>query len=151
MFPFFKKKKLFNPLQEERIIAAIRAVEEHTSGEVRVFVENKNKLVDPLERAKQVFHQLQMDQSHLHNHVLIYIAIKHRELAIYAGEGIFKQTGEAHWKASVKEMIAHFKGGDIADSLVKCIHHVGQTLKEKFPKQVSGGQHDLPGGLVFGA
>lgn len=150
MSPLFKKKEFFSPVQKERIVQAIREMEQQTSGEIRVFVESKNPLVDPVERAKQVFHQLKMENTKLRNGVLIYIAVKHRELALYGDEGIYKATGPAYWNDAVKKIITHFKGADLCDSIVKSIIHIGETLKEKFPYHKNADHNELPGDIVFG-
>jgi uncharacterized membrane protein len=150
MSPLFKKKEFFSAAQKERIVAAIRAMEQQTSGEIRVFVENKNPLVDPVERAKQVFHKLNMEHTKHRNGVLLYIAVKHRELALYGDEGIYKAAGTAYWNDAVKKMIAHFKGNDIAESIVDGIYHIGQTLKEIFPFDPEDDVNELPGDIVYG-
>ena len=82
MSPLFKKKEFFSAPQKERIVAAIHEMEQQTSGEIRVYVESKNPMVDPLERAAQVFHNLQMEKTGARNAVLLYIATRHRELAV---------------------------------------------------------------------
>jgi uncharacterized membrane protein len=149
MSPFFKKKDFFTADQKDRIIAAIRAVEQQTSGEIRVFVEGKNPLVDPVDQAKQVFHKLNMANTKHRNAVLIYIAIKHRELALFADEGIYKATGTVYWNTAVREIIKHFKGDDIVEGIVQSIFHIGQILKEKFPSDPKAGRNELPGDMFI--
>ena len=150
MFEFFKKKAFFSSGEKDRIVAAIRAMELQTSGEIRVFVESKNPLVDPVERAKQIFQKLKMEHTQHRNGVLLYIAIKHRELALYGDDGIYKATGTAYWNDAVKKLIGQFKGNDICESIVQGIHHVGQTLKEKFPFDLQSDINELPGDIVYG-
>ena len=150
MFPFFKKKDFFSASQQERIVAAIHEMEQQTSGEIRVYVESKNPMVDPVHRAAQVFHTLQMEKTSGRNGVLLYIATKHRELALYGDEGIYKLTGPDFWNTAVKNMISHFKGDDICEGVVQCIKQVGETLKEKFPHDQSITKNELPDEIVFG-
>lgn len=150
MFPFFKKKDFFSDDQKERIVAAIRSMEQQTSGEIRVFVESKNPFMNPVDRAAQVFYKLKMDKTEHRNGVLLYIATKHRELALFGDEGIYKATGEAYWNNAVKEMTSRFDGDDICEGVVQCIRQVGETLKEKFPYNRTEDKNELPDEIVFG-
>ena len=150
LFPFFKKKQFFSAEQQERIVSAIRAMEHQTSGEIRVFVEHKNPFVDPVDRARQVFFKLQMERTESRNAVLLYIATRHRQLALYGDEGIYTVTGADFWNQAVKYMVSHFKGDDICEGLVKCIQQVGETLKEKFPYNSDTDKNELPDDIVFG-
>ena len=148
MSPFFKKQ-FFSAAQKERIIAAIRSMEQQTSGEIRVFVETKNPFVDPVDRAREVFHQLKMENTKHRNAVILYIAVKHRELALFGDEGIHKVTGTDHWSSAVKHIIQHFKGDDIVEGIVQSIVHVGKILKEKFPYDAAD-VNELPGNIILG-
>ena len=129
IFPLFKKAAFFNDDEKQRVVAAIRAAEQQTSGEVRVYIESKNVYVDPMDRAAEVFYDLKMDKTEDRNAVLLYIAMKHRQLALFGDEGIYNATGAAYWNNAVKEMIANFSAHHEVDGIVHCIHTIGQTLK----------------------
>lgn len=150
MFSLFKKKEFFSESQKERIVAAIRDMERKTSGEIRIYVESKNPFMDPIDRAAQIFFKLKMQQTDERNAVLLYIATKHKELALFADEGIYKATGQDYWNNEVKEMIARFDGNDICEGVVQCVRHVGQTLCEKFPYHPTEDRNELPDDIVFG-
>ena len=149
-FPLFKKKEFFSADQKERIVAAIRSMEKQTSGEIRVFVESKNPFVDPVDRAAKIFFKLKMEKTDNRNGVLLYIATKHKELALFGDEGIYKATGADYWNGAVKNMISHFDGDDICEGMVQCIRQVGETLKEKFPYNKTEDKNELPDEIVFG-
>jgi len=150
MFSLFKKKEFFSVSQKERIVAAIRDMERKTSGEIRIYVESKNPFMDPIDRAAQIFFKLKMQQTDERNAVLLYIATKHKELALFADEGIYKATGQDYWNNAVKEMIGRFDGNDICEGVVQCIKQVGQTLCEKFPYDPTEDRNELPDEIVFG-
>ena len=150
LFSLFKKKEFFSEAQKERIVSAIRAMEQQTSGEIRVFVESKNPFMDPVDRAAEVFFKLKMEKTDQRNGVLLYIATKHKELALFGDEGIYKATGAGFWNNAVKNMISHFNGDDICEGMVQCIHEVGETLKEKFPYNRTEDKNELPDEIVFG-
>ena len=150
MISLFKKKDYFSTKEKERIVAAIHAMEQQTSGEIRIYVESKNPYPDAVHRAAEVFHKLEMEKTEHRNGVLLYIATKHRQLALYGDEGIYKATGVEYWDHAIKKIIHHFKGENICEGVVQCIYEVGQTLKEKFPYNKTDNKNELPDDIVFG-
>lgn len=150
MFSFFKKKDLFSIAENEQIVAAIRSAEKRTSGEVRLFIEPKNPLVDPLERAALIFARLKMDETDHRNAVLLYISTTHKELALYGDKGIHEKVGSAYWENEVKLMLQHFKDNHLVDGIVNCIAHIGETLSEKFPYVPTEDKNELPDEIIFG-
>jgi len=149
IFPLFKKKHFFSAHHAKQIEEAIRMAETKTSGQIRLYVESKNPYMDPLERAKELFLQLNMHQTRHRNAVLMYIAIQHHELAIFADEGIYKEVGKEFWDHAVQIMISHFKGGNLVKGIEHCIQHIGDTLKEKFPHN-NNDTNELSSDIVFG-
>ena len=151
IFSIFKKKDDFFSVEEQsRIVGAIRNSEKRTSGEVRVYIESKNPLVDPLERAALIFFKLKMEETDHRNAVLLYIATKHRELALFGDKGIHEKVGTEYWEKQVQDMLQNFKDNDLVDGIVKCITHVGETLCEKFPYISTEDKNELPDDIVFG-
>jgi len=150
IFPLFKKKQFFSHEEKQRIVHAIEAAERNTSGEIRVFVESRNAMVDPLERAAQVFLKLKMQHTKERNAVLLYIAIKDRELALFGDEGIHEKTFEGYWQNAVRSMIDHFKNENVVDGIVNCVTEIGKTLKDKFPYDEDTDKNELSNDIVFG-
>lgn len=150
IFPLFKKKDFFSEQENARIVEAIRIAEKETSGEIRIFVESKNAFMDPVHRAAEIFFELKMNNTSDRNGVLLYIAIKDKELALFADEGIYKKTGPDYWNDAVKQMISQFSREDITGGIVQCILQIGQTLKEVFPYNSSADKNELPDDIVFG-
>ena len=150
IFPFFKKKDSFSAEEKERIVTAIRSMEQQTSGEIRVYVESKNPFVAPVDRAAEIFFKLKMEKTDYRNGVLLYVATADKELALFGDEGIYKATGAEYWDNAVKGMISKFNGEDICEGMVQCIYQVGETLKEKFPYNRTEDKNELPDDIVFG-
>ena len=150
LFPFIKKKDFFNKAEKEQIVQAIRMAEKETSGEVRVYVESKNPYVDAIDRAADIFYKLKMQNTDHRNAVLLYVAMKHHELALFADEGIYQKTGAEYWNHAVKNMIARFKSDDIPGGITDCVKQIGETLKEKFPYIPTEDKNELPDEIVFG-
>jgi len=150
IFSLFKKKDFFSAEDKARIVEAIRIAEKETSGEIRIYVEGKNPFMDPIDRAKEIFFQLKMQNTEYHNAVLLYIAMKDHELALFGDEGIYKKVGAEYWDNAVKNMIAQFSRDSITTGIEQCIFQIGQTLKETFPYEKSTDKNELPDDIVFG-
>lgn len=150
IFPLFKKKAFFSVKDQTQIVEAIRIAEKATSGEIRVYVESRNPLMDPLERAAEIFIKLKMQETDHRNSVLLYIAMKDHELALFGDEGIHNKVGTEYWKSAVKNMIAEFTNQHISTGIEKCILQIGQTLKETFPYEATTDRNELPDDIVFG-
>lgn len=150
-FDFLQKKpaKYFAETELEAIVQSIRDAEKQTSGEVRVFIESRCSFVDPVERAKEIFFDLKMEKTKDRDAVLLYIAMKDRQLALFADEGIYEKCGQAYWEEAVKKMLLDFKQNAIAKGIIDCVTAVGQTLKEKFPFEKTD-KNELPDEIVFG-
>ncbi len=151
MFRLFKHKaEDYFTLHEKQVIAhAIQQAEMQTSGEVRVFVESKCNYVNAIDRAKEVFDKLDMHKTKEKNAVIVYVALKHKQVAIYADEGIYTKTGVQFWNDELKIMIQYFKQENIVDGITKVVDHIGDALKSHFPFQKDD-VNELPNDVVFG-
>ena len=146
----FKKKSFLSAEDNKRIVEAIKSCEQLTSGEIRIYMESKNPLVSTLERATEIFTNLQMHTTKQRNAVLLYVAVKDREVALFGDEGIHQQVGTAFWNNQITQMISHFKENNLTDGIVKCIAEVGSVLVEKFPYNSSEDKNELPDDIIFG-
>lgn len=153
MFSLFNKQKpiqFFSAEEQDKIVSAIQSAEKNTSGEIRIFIENKCRFVDPIDRAYEVFAGLQMEKTERRNAVLIYIAVKHRQLAIYADKGIYEQIGQSFWDNEVSKILSLFNQKDYTEGLISIVKNIGQLLSEKFPYDSLTDKNELPDELVFG-
>lgn len=148
--PFFSKKEFFSAVEKNRIVAAIKEAEQQTSGEIRVYIESHCRFVDPLDRATEVFAQLKMTKTTGHNAVLIYVAVKDHQLAVFGDQGIHEKVGEVFWQEKVMHMLSHFKQDLYADAIVKTILDIGAALKYHFPYDRQTDINELPDDIVFG-
>jgi uncharacterized membrane protein len=150
LLPFFKKKDFFTSEEKHQVIEAIRHAERRTSGEIRIYVESRCRFVEPLDRAAELFWSLQMDHTDNHNSVLIYVAIKDHQVAIYADKGIHEKVGEIFWQKEVIAMTAHFRENHYADALLEVIKDIGEALYIHFPYNRDTDKNELPDDIVFG-
>jgi len=152
MFTLFPKKAInyFSAAEKEQIRAAIHNAEKNTTGEVRVFVEHFCKHGDAVKRAAEVFHNMKMDETADRNGTLVYIAIKHKRLAIYADTGIYSLVEKGFWEQELQKMKDHFTKGAFADGLIGVILEIGAKLSEHFPAAEHLSKNEIPDELVFG-
>ena len=148
--PFFSKKDFFTEKEKKLIVDAIGEAEQQTSGEIRVYVESRCRFVDPLDRAAEVFAFLKMQNTSAHNAVLLYLAIKDRQLAIFGDQGIHEKVGEVFWKDRVSQILSRFHREHMAQAIAEAIKGIGEALKFHFPYDRQTDINELPDDIVFG-
>lgn len=148
---FFQKKPVeyFTPEQKELMLDAVRKAEQATSGEVRVFVESRCKFVDPVDRAHEVFTSLKMDHTRERNAVLLYVAMKDRQLALWGDQGVHDKVGDDFWKKQVRHILSHFQRDNYTEGIATVVREVGEMLSRFFP-HIDGAKNELPDDIVFG-
>jgi uncharacterized membrane protein len=150
LFPWQKEKEYFSLEERERIVEAIRQAEMRTSGEVRLFIESKCKYVSALDRAKEVFYELKMDNTAERNGTLVYIAMEDRQAAVFGDEGIHQKVGQQYWEEEIKKMLLYFREQHIVDGICQCIIDIGEALYHYFPYNSQTDKNELPDDIVFG-
>ena len=132
------------------MVEAIRHAEMKTSGEIRIYVESRCRFVDPLDRATEVFWGLKMNETAQRNAVLIYLAIKDRQLALYGDKGIHEKVGNTYWNEKIHKMISHVRKENYAESIIKIVGEIGEALRFHFPYDKDTDKNELPDDIVFG-
>jgi len=150
IFSFLSRKQnWFTPQENEAIVNAIRAAEKRTSGEIRVFVETRCSFLDPVDRAFEVFFGLKMDKTEDRNGVVLYIAMKDQQLAVFGDKGIHEKVGTEFWNREVKKMLTSFSKENYTDGIVRIIREIGEALVSHFPYE-NEDRNELPDDIVFG-
>jgi len=150
LFPWRKEKEFFSAEEQQRIIDAIKKAETHTSGEVRLFIESKCRYVDAIDRAQEIFSQLEMDKTLERNASLIYVAVKDKQAAVYGDKGIYEKLGKLYWEEEVNKMMVCFKQANLAEGIVQCISDIGDALHQHFPYDRDTDKNELPDEIIFG-
>ena len=119
-------------VEEKEVVDAILQAEKQTSGEIRVHIEKTCK-DDVNERAHEIFHNLNMDETELQNGVLIYVAVDDRTFVICGDKGIDTVVSEYFWEQTKEIIQNHFKEGNFKDGLIDGILMAGEQLKQFFP------------------
>jgi uncharacterized membrane protein len=132
------------------IVQAIHDAEKQTSGEIRVYIESRCKYVDPMDRAAEIFFGLKMEQTKDRNGVLVYIALRDRQLAVFGDEGIHREVGKEFWESEVRHMISEFRSDNYAEGIARVVTDIGEALKTHFPYEGETDKNELPDDIVFG-
>ena len=120
--------------EEQEVINAILEAEQNTSGEIRVHIE-RGIHGDHMQRAREVFHILKMDNTKDSNGVLFYVAVADRKFVVYGDKGINDVVPPRFWDQTRDIMGEAFEKGEFKKGLVDGILNAGRELKEHFPWQ----------------
>lgn len=152
IFSFLQKKppEFFSDNEKELIVAAIKSAEQRTSGEVRVYIESRCRFMDALDRAIELFHGLKMNETADRNAVLVYVAMKDHQLAIYGDEGIHQKVGTAFWNNELQQMLKEFNKENYAEGIACVVREIGEVLVQHFPYDKQTDRNELPDDIVFG-
>lgn len=150
VFGLLRKKPFFSDEEQQLIVSAIREAERRTSGEVRVFVESRCRYMDAIDRAAEIFYGLEMDETDDHNGVLVYVALKDHQLAVFGDQGIHEKVGLEFWNREVGRMISEFNRDHIAAGIAECVRDIGDALHQHFPFDNDTDKNELPDEIVFG-
>lgn len=127
--------RFFNKEQEEQLVAAIRAAEANTSGEIRIHLEKNYQGEDVVAEAWKTFFGLGMHHTQERNGVLIFLAPEQKTFAIIGDEGINKVTPPDFWQQERDLLQEHFRRSAFVEGLCKALSQVGEKLKVHFPHQ----------------
>lgn len=144
----FKRNRFLTSKEEEAVVEAIRTAEKNTSGEIRVHLEKKTSIA-PMDRAVEVFHLLEMNNTKDANGVLIYVAIDDKKFAICGDKGINERVPADFWESTKNLMANHFKNGNFKQGLVDGILKAGEQLQTYFPYQ-DDDKNELPDTISIG-
>jgi uncharacterized membrane protein len=135
--------------EQKQVVAAIRAAEKATSGEVRVHVEAHCPQANVLDRAKQIFAILNMHKTASRNGVLFYVATDNQKFAVIGDSGIHSRVTDDFWNNIFDTVREHFAKRAFTEGLCKGIELTGQKLKLYFPYQ-SDDINELSDDISFG-
>ena len=151
MFSLFRKKPMLDEGSQKKIVASIMEAESKTSGEIRVFMEHNCKYMDAMHRAQEIFANLAMEKTQARNAVIIYVALKDRQFALFGDTAIYEKAGGAEfWKKAAEKLTGHLRKNEITEGLCNCIHELGTALATHFPYDPAIKKNELPDEIVFG-
>ena len=135
--------------QDKNLISnSVKDAENHTSGEIRVYLEDHCK-GDVMDRAAFIFAELRMHKTEQRNGVLIYLALQEHKFAVLGDAGINAIVIPDFWNTVKELMLEHFINGRYTDGLVAGITEAGKVLKAHFPFE-KGDSNELSDEVVIG-
>ncbi|MBU6120049.1 TPM domain-containing protein [Hymenobacter siberiensis] len=138
------------PAQDAALVAAIRQAEITTSGEIRVHIEDNCPTPEPLDRAAQVFGELDMHKTAARNGVLFYLAWQSRQFAVVGDSGINAAVPDDFWETTKEAVLNQFRHENYVLGLEQGIKMVGEQLKRYFPYDAATDQNELDDSISFG-
>lgn len=134
--------------QRTEIEDCIAAAEKTTSGEIRIFIEEKCP-GNVLDRAAFIFQKLNMHRTRLRNGVLIYVSYADKNFAIIGDAGIHAKLKEGFWEETAAKMKEKFSGDNLKEGFLAAIQSISRELAQHFPLH-PGDKNELPDSIVFG-
>lgn len=128
------QKEFLARLDQQRIVEAIRAAENATSGEIRVHVQPKARGGDLRFVAERTFERLGMTKTAARNGVLLFIASEEQGFVILGDRGIDERVPAGFWDEIAAQLTIRFKNGEFTEGIVDAITAAGEHLKEFFPR-----------------
>ena len=138
------------PAQDAALVAAIRQAEITTSGEIRVHIEDNCPTPEPLDRAAQVFGELDMHKTAARNGVLFYLAWQSRQFAVVGDSAINAAVPDDFWETTKEAVLDQFRHENYVLGLERGIKMVGEQLKRYFPYDAATDQNELDDSISFG-
>lgn len=119
--------------QNAHIVATIKIAEKQTSGEIKVHIEANSTNNNTIERAKEIFYKLNLQETAQRNGVLFYVAVQNRTFAILGDEGINAVVPPNFWDTIKNNMREKFLARYFTEGLCEAIEAAGEQLKKYFP------------------
>ena len=127
-------RKFLAQLDEAKIVAEIAKAEKGTSGEIRVFV-SQREVDEAVSRAQRRFEKLGMTRTELRNGVLLYFAPRSRKFAVVGDLGIHEKCGPAFWEEVSTEVRERLRTEHFTEAVIRGVRKVGEVLARHFPRQ----------------
>jgi uncharacterized membrane protein len=128
------QKEFLAQLNQARIVDAIRAAEQATSGEIRVHVQPKARGGTMRFVAERTFERLGMTKTAARNGVLLFIAAEENQFVILGDKGIDEKVPAGFWDDIAAKLTIRFKNGEFTEGIVEAISAAGEHLREYFPR-----------------
>ena len=143
-------KSPLTPAEDAALVAAIGEAERQTSGEIRVHLEDTCPTPEPLDRAAQVFAELNMHKTAARNGVLFYLAWKSRQFAVVGDAAINAAVPDDFWETTKETVLEQFRGEKYVAGLERGIRMVGEQLKRYFPYNAATDENELDDAISIG-
>lgn len=139
---------IIDQAKRDRIRQEIKIAEKSTTGEIRVFLEDKCS-VEILDRTAFLFDQLNMQNTKQRNGILIYLSLKDHKFSVIGDTGINAAVSSNYWEEIKDKMTPFFISDQIEEGILYAIREVSKVLSKYFPYHESD-VNELSDKIVFG-
>jgi len=123
-------------LDDSEIVRAINDAESKTSGEIRVFITDRQIGADDVvSRAASRFEKLGMTATRDRNAVLLYFAPRSHQFAIVGDKGVHEKLGDILWQEVASMIRGKLRDGRFTEAVVVGIKIAGDALARHFPRR----------------
>jgi uncharacterized membrane protein len=142
-------RRLFPQSALDAIHKAIAAGERRHAGELCFAIEQAMPWRDlarghgARERAREVFAQLRVWDTHANNGVLIYVLVAERAIEIVADRGISARVAQDEWQAICDRMRERFAARNYENGAIEGINAVSDLLARHFPSDGAARENEL--------
>jgi len=141
-----KTEKLLFEIHDADIAQAIQALEQKTSGELRVYVTSQS-VTDTLTAAWKAFARLGMNSTSLRYAALIFVAPEAQKFAIIHDQGYVGKTDPAFWQTLATQLQQGFRAGAYTTTLVQVIAQAADHMAQIFPPKPND-TNEVPDTLI---
>ena len=129
-----RPRHFLDQVDHDKVVAAIHAAEQRTSGQIRVFVSHK-AVEEPVAAAQAAFLRLGMAKTRDRNAVLIFLAPRTHRFAVIGDSGVHEKCGDAFWTELAGAMTEYFRKSEFTNGIVHGIQTAGDILARHFPRR----------------
>jgi len=131
-----KHHEFLSRIEDDKIVSAIAAAENKTSGEIRVFISREQPASEAatMQLAQAAFEKLGMTATKLRNGVLIFFAPVAQKFAVIGDSGIHERCGQDFWHQVSSRIGARLREGKFTEAVVAGIEDAGNALAQHFPR-----------------
>lgn len=141
-------QSFFSKAQTLELQELIGVLEQNTSAELRIHIENSDN-PNALERAAEVFQNLGMEKTKNRSGVLMYLNLRLRKFAIYVDSGLHELTGKVYWDKVCERMEMRFKKAEFLPAMSEALKEIGADLAKYFPIEEDD-ENELDNEISFG-
>ena len=139
-----KPDDFLQKLDDAEVVRAIQEAERKTSGEIRVFVTDRDLGTDRVvDRAAARFEKLGMTATRDRNAVLLYFVPRAHQFAIVGDKGIHEKCGETFWRDVASGMREKLREGRFTEAVVNAVGKAAEALAHHFPRRPDD-RNELP-------
>ena len=119
----------------------VAQLEGHTNCEV-VFHFRKDFNGEPLEEAKRLFAKFGLHKTEDHNGILIVIAVRTRQFAVWADQGVVRRAHDKLWDEVCHDLSHHFKADQRLNGMIAALDRMEKILAVEQPSKLGKSKHN---------